>query len=348
MSYADYLVIFATDSSYNLPLASLRFCRHALQVSPTLQPSYPYISSKKFYGSFHILPNQSRSSDHHSRSKPSVLIPSLHTNLLFNLPPPLNPLSFPQNPSAFFNAPVNSFHNRILPISLWLSSPTLDVPSKSLLTSIPNVIHSSSFHQPHHIISNGVQHSFDAMTKYQQWLQWADVTPLSISHIILYSMARNIPLTQRQNTNTGWNGWCYTVTRRITYPSTLIHDGVMLRICTDLKAGSTRCVVHICGASCVNVSKRFVKSDTYSSLWCVNLPPNWRTRCDEWTNDTSTQVRHIFSYTRCANHDAWHITNTNHASCGPSLILIHLTKYRRMELDVWCNHRYRIAECRRR
>ncbi len=64
--------------------------------------------------------------------------------------------------------------------------------------------------------------------------------------------------------------------------------------------------------------KRFVESDTYSLLWCVNLPPNWRTRCDEWTNDTSTQIRHTFSCTRCANHDAWHITNTNHASCGPS------------------------------
>ncbi len=33
----------------------------------------------------------------------------------------------------------------------------------------------------------------------------------------------------------------------------------------------------------------------------------------------STQIRHIFSYTRCANHDASCITNTNHASCGPSL-----------------------------
>ncbi len=64
--------------------------------------------------------------------------------------------------------------------------------------------------------------------------------------------------------------------------------------------------------------KRFVESDTYSLLWCVNLPPNWWTRCDEWTNDTSTQIRHIFSYTRCANHDAQRITNTNHASCGPS------------------------------
>ncbi len=57
---------------------------------------------------------------------------------------------------------------------------------------------------------------------------------------------------------------------------------------------------------------------THSLLWCVNLPPNWGTRCDEWTNDTSTQIRHIFSYTRCANHDIWLITNTNHASCGPS------------------------------
>ncbi len=64
--------------------------------------------------------------------------------------------------------------------------------------------------------------------------------------------------------------------------------------------------------------KRFVKSDTYSLLWCVNLLPNWQTRCDEWTNDTSTQLRHIFSYIRCSNHDAWCITNTNHASCRPS------------------------------
>ncbi len=86
------------------------------------------------------------------------------------------------------------------------------------------------------------------------------------------------------------------------------------------KAGSTRCVVRIRGASCVNESKRFVESDTYGLLWCVNLLPNWRTRCDEWTNDTSTQIRHIFSCTRCANHDTWRITNTNHASCGPSLI----------------------------
>ncbi len=77
-------------------------------------------------------------------------------------------------------------------------------------------------------------------------------------------------------------------------------------------------MVRIRGASCMNVSKSFVESDTYSLLWCVNLPPNWWTRCDEWTNDTFTHIRHIFSYTRCANHDAWHITNTNHASCGPS------------------------------
>ncbi len=68
--------------------------------------------------------------------------------------------------------------------------------------------------------------------------------------------------------------------------------------------------------------KRFVVSDTYSLLWCVNLPPNWRTRCDEWMNDTPTQIRHIFSYTRCANHDAWRITNTNHTSCGPSLMSV--------------------------
>ncbi len=80
-------------------------------------------------------------------------------------------------------------------------------------------------------------------------------------------------------------------------------------------------MVRICGVSCVNVSKRFVESDTYSLLWCVNLPLNWRTRCDAWTNDTSTQIRHFFSYTRCANHDAWRITNTNHASCGPSFII---------------------------
>ncbi len=32
------------------------------------------------------------------------------------------------------------------------------------------------------------------------------------------------------------------------------------------KAGSTRCVVRIRGASCVNVSKRFVESDAYSLL----------------------------------------------------------------------------------
>ncbi len=64
--------------------------------------------------------------------------------------------------------------------------------------------------------------------------------------------------------------------------------------------------------------KRFVESDTYSLLWCVNLPPNWWTRCDEWTNDTSTRIRHIFSYTCCVNHDTWRITNTNHASCEPS------------------------------
>ncbi len=87
------------------------------------------------------------------------------------------------------------------------------------------------------------------------------------------------------------------------------------------KAGSTRCVVRIRGASCLNVSKRFVESDIYSLLWCVNLPPNWQTRCDEWTNDTSTQLRHIFSYTRCANHNVWRITKTNHVSCGPSLRL---------------------------
>ncbi len=39
----------------------------------------------------------------------------------------------------------------------------------------------------------------------------------------------------------------------------------------------------------------------------------WRMK--EWhiySNET------LFSYTRCANHDAWRITNTNHASCGPS------------------------------
>ncbi len=39
-------------------------------------------------------------------------------------------------------------------------------------------------------------------------------------------------------------------------------------------------------------------------------------RINEWH---ITQIRHIFSYTRCANHDAWRIANTNHASCGPSL-----------------------------
>ncbi len=78
-------------------------------------------------------------------------------------------------------------------------------------------------------------------------------------------------------------------------------------------------MVRIRGASCVNVSKRFVESDPYNLLWCVNLMLNWRTRCDEWTNDTSTQIRQIFSYTRCANHHAWRIVNTNHASCGPSL-----------------------------
>ncbi len=76
------------------------------------------------------------------------------------------------------------------------------------------------------------------------------------------------------------------------------------------KAGSTWCVVRIRGASYVNVSKRFAKFDTYSLLWCVNLPPNWRTRCDEWTNDTSTQIRHIFSYRRCANHDTSRIQTT--------------------------------------
>ncbi len=93
---------------------------------------------------------------------------------------------------------------------------------------------------------------------------------------------------------------------------------VLVEEVRKFKAGSTRCVVHIRGASCMNVSKRFVESDTYSLLWCVNLPSKWRTRCDEWTNDTSTQIRHMFSYTWCANHDTWRITNTNHASCGPS------------------------------
>ncbi len=34
----------------------------------------------------------------------------------------------------------------------------------------------------------------------------------------------------------------------------------------DCEARSTRCVVRIRGASCVNVSKRFVESDTYSLL----------------------------------------------------------------------------------
>ncbi len=67
--------------------------------------------------------------------------------------------------------------------------------------------------------------------------------------------------------------------------------------------------------------KRFFKSDTYSLLWCVNLPLNWRTRCDEWTNDTSTQIRHIFSYTRCLNHDASQIRTTHRVD--PAL-LIHL------------------------
>ncbi len=82
-------------------------------------------------------------------------------------------------------------------------------------------------------------------------------------------------------------------------------------MCITPEAGSTQCVVHIRGASCVNVSKRFVQSDTYSLLWCVNLPPNWRTRCEEWTNDTSIQSRHIFSYTQCANHDASRIRTTH-------------------------------------
>ncbi len=90
----------------------------------------------------------------------------------------------------------------------------------------------------------------------------------------------------------------------------------------SLKAGSTRCVARIRGASCGKCLKRFVESDTYSLLWCVNLPPNWRTRCDEWTNDTFTQIRFIFSYTKCANHDAWHVTNTNHTWCGPSLTFL--------------------------
>ncbi len=68
------------------------------------------------------------------------------------------------------------------------------------------------------------------------------------------------------------------------------------------KAGSTRCVLRIRGALCMNVYKRFVESDIYSLLWCANLQPNWWTRCGEWTNETSTQIRNIFSYTRCTTH----------------------------------------------
>ncbi len=51
--------------------------------------------------------------------------------------------------------------------------------------------------------------------------------------------------------------------------------------------------------------KLFIESDTYSLLWWVNLPPNWRTRCDEWTNDTSTQT-HFFTHTM---REAWCMTH---------------------------------------
>ncbi len=55
------------------------------------------------------------------------------------------------------------------------------------------------------------------------------------------------------------------------------------------------------------------------ALMCVNLPPTWQTRCDEWTNDTCTQITQISSYTRCTNHDASRITSMYHTLCGPSL-----------------------------
>ncbi len=79
------------------------------------------------------------------------------------------------------------------------------------------------------------------------------------------------------------------------------------------KAGSTQCVVRIRGASCVNVSKRFVESDTYSLLWCVNLLPNWRIRCDEWTNNIYSNYTHFFHThdARIMTHDASRIRTTH-------------------------------------
>ncbi len=95
------------------------------------------------------------------------------------------------------------------------------------------------------------------------------------------------------------------------YSLYITHHGYGYAI--HFKAWSTRCVVRFRGAPCANVSKRFVESDTYSLLWCVNLPLNRRTRCDEWTNGISTQIRHI-SHTHDARimaHDASGIQTTH-------------------------------------
>ncbi len=48
------------------------------------------------------------------------------------------------------------------------------------------------------------------------------------------------------------------------------------------------------------------------------------------TNERMTHLLKLdifFSYTRCANYDAWRITNTNHTSCGPSLTGLKLSSF---------------------
>ncbi len=94
--------------------------------------------------------------------------------------------------------------------------------------------------------------------------EWNRVT------LIQLSKYRSSDPTNRGIQNSGWTGWSET-TQAVMFSVKLgPHNAWYVFVVRH---------VWMCQKD---------SSNLIHTVCCVNLPPNWQTRCDEWTNDTST------------------------------------------------------------